>query len=140
MNPPEIHFLTTAWALKIHEEQVTEFGGSPELRDLGLLESALAQAQASFFGEYLHPFPFGMAAAYLYHVVSNHPFVDGNKRAGYMMALLFLGLNGVRLPPDAPQLYELTMGIAEGRLHKAHAERVLRESALPEIGPESRGE
>ena len=60
-----------------------------------------------------------MAAAYLFHIVSNHPFVDGNKRAGMLAAVVFLDLNGIRLDQPTDALYALTMGVAEGRLGKA---------------------
>lgn len=60
-----------------------------------------------------------MAAAYLFHIVSNHPFVDGNKRAGLLAAQVFLAINGVELLHDSEAFYDLTMGVAEGRLDKA---------------------
>jgi death-on-curing protein len=60
-----------------------------------------------------------MAAAYLFHLVSNHPFVDGNKRIGLIAALVFLDLNGVSIAHPTEALYELTMGVAEGRIDKA---------------------
>ena len=60
-----------------------------------------------------------MAAAYLFHIVRNHPFVDGNKRAGMLAAVVFLDLNGISLDQPTDALYELTMGVAEGRLDKA---------------------
>ena len=70
---------------------MARYGGLPGLRDEGLLESAVAQAVATFGGEYLHNDIFQMAAAYLFHIVQNHPFVDGNKRAGAAAAVVFLG-------------------------------------------------
>ena len=87
-------FLNTKRALQIHESQIELFGGSSGIRDLGLLESALAMPQASFGGTYLHTDIYAMAAAYLFHIVSNHPFVDGNKRTGMVAALTFLDING----------------------------------------------
>jgi death-on-curing protein len=83
------------------------------------LESAVAQPQASFGGTYVHEGLFAMAAAYLFHIVSNHPFVDGNKRAGLLAAQVFLDLNGLVLAHDSEAFYELTMGVAEGRIDKA---------------------
>jgi death-on-curing protein len=59
-----------------------------------------------------------MAEAYLFHIVSNHPFVDGNKRAGLLAALVFLDMNGITVDHSSEALYELTMGVAEGRLQK----------------------
>ncbi len=100
--PP--YFLTLEEVLKIHENQIDCYGGSHGVRDQGLLQSAIAQPEASFGGDYLHKDVFEMAAAYLYHVVENHPFVDGNKRAGTAAALVFLELNGVELDPALDEL------------------------------------
>ena len=85
----------------------------------GLLESAVAQPQASFGGAYAHDGLFEMAAAYLFHIVRNHPFVDGNKRAGLLAAVVFLDLNGISIAHSSEALYELTMGVAVGRVEKA---------------------
>lgn len=79
-------FLDSEDVLELQAEQLVEFGGRAGLRDRGLLESALAQPQASAFGELVHADVVVMAAAYLFHVVCNHPFADGNKRAGLISA------------------------------------------------------
>ena len=71
------NFLYLAEVLALHENQVTRFGGSFGVRDMGLLESAMAQASATFGGEFLHPTVASQAAAYLYHRAKNHPFIDG---------------------------------------------------------------
>ncbi|MEL6166026.1 MAG: Fic family protein [Cyanobacteria bacterium J06628_3] len=65
--------------IEIHLDQIVSFGGTAGVRDEGLLESALAQPQATFSGEYLHTTIYEQAAAYLYHITKNHPFIDGNK-------------------------------------------------------------
>jgi death-on-curing protein len=65
--------------LQIHVDQIENYGGAVEIRDRALLESAIEQPRATFGGNYLHQFPYEMAAAYLFHLVMNHPFVDGNK-------------------------------------------------------------
>lgn len=114
----EITFLSVEVVIGLHRFQLELYGGGAGLRDRGLLESALAQPQASFGGVYVHEGLFAMAAAYLFHIVSNHPFVDGNKRAGLLAALTFLHLNGMALKGDSEALYALTMGVAEGRLDK----------------------
>ncbi len=95
--PTEIEFLTVEVVLALHQRQLDRFGGGAGLRDRGLLESAIAQPQASFGGTFAHDGLFAMAAAYLFHIVSNHPFVDGNKRAGLLAAQVFLDVNGVTL-------------------------------------------
>ena len=76
--------LTTEDIFDIHDMQLGRYGGGEGLRDQGLLESALAQPRATFGGDFVHDSLFAMAAAYLFHIVSNHPFVDGNKRTGLL--------------------------------------------------------
>lgn len=117
-RPTEIEFLTVEVVLALHQRLVERFGGSMGLRDRGLLESAVAQPQASFGGSNVHEGLFMMAAAYLFHIISNHPFVDGNKRAGLLAAQVFLDLNGVSLEHDSYAFYALSMGVAEGRFDK----------------------
>ena len=95
MQTPE--FLQIAEILEIHQILIDLFGGMPGIRDEGLLESALSQPQATFFGELLHPTIHEQAAAYLYHIAKNHPFLDGNKRTAYGAMETFLRLNGYNL-------------------------------------------
>jgi death-on-curing protein len=101
--------------------------------DRGLLESAVAQPQASFGGQFAHEGLFAMAAAYLFHIVSNHPFVDGNKRAGMLTAVVFLDVNGISIDHPSDKLYELTMNVAESRINKAavaaELERIAKEES-----------
>lgn len=75
-------FLSLDEVVEIHGQQIDRYGGSPGIRDSGGLQSALATPQATFGGEYLHQSMPAMAAAYLFHIYQNHPFVDGNKRVG----------------------------------------------------------
>ena len=117
-EPAEVEFLTVEVVLALHQRQLSRFGGGSGLRDRGLLESAVAQAQASLGGVYAHENLFAMAAAYLFHIVSNHPFVDGNKRVGLLAALVFLDVNGITLDHHSEAFYELTMNVAAGRLDK----------------------
>lgn len=123
MNP---EFLDADDVIEIHALQLEEFGGLPGVRDRGLVESAVAQPRASAFGELVHPDVIAMAAAYLFHIVRNHAFVDGNKRAGLLAALVFLDLNGFDVPADAPQFYDLTIGVADGSLSKDDVVETLR--------------
>jgi death-on-curing protein len=67
----------------------------------------------------------------MFHIVRNHPFADGNKRAGLLAALVFLDLNGFVVPDDAPELYELTMRVAEGAVSKDIVDETLRQLARP---------
>ncbi|QRK08586.1 type II toxin-antitoxin system death-on-curing family toxin [Archangium violaceum] len=119
MSSDEPEFLDVEDVIEIHATQLEVYGGAAGLRDRGLLESAVAQPQASLGGEFAHGGLFEMAAAYLFHIVSNHPFVDGNKRTGVLAAVVFLDVNGISIDHPSEALYELTMGVAEGRIEKA---------------------
>ena len=123
MNPD---FLTVDDVLIIHEDQINEFGGSFGLRDRALLESAIAQPQISFDGTFVHIDLFQMAASYLYHLTSNHPFVDGNKRIGLAAALVFLEINGIEILKGTDELFELTMRVAFGAVNKQEIAIALR--------------
>jgi death-on-curing protein len=118
VNPEELVFLDVDDVIEIHAAQIEMFGGSAGMRDRGLLEAAVAQPKTSFGGELLHEGLFAMAGAYLFHIVKNHPFIDGNKRAGMLAALVFLDVNGISIDRPSDALYELTMGVAEGRVEK----------------------
>ena len=114
----DIDFLTVEDALTLQQDQIARYGGDQGVRDLGLLDSALAQPRASFGGHYLHEDIYAMAAAYLYHIVQNHPFFDGNKRAGAVAALAFLDLHGIEIEAPPGSLYELTLSVATGQADK----------------------
>lgn len=130
MSSDETLFLDVEDVVELHATQLEVYGGSAGLRDRGLLESAVAQPQASFGGELTHDGLFAMAAAYLFHIVSNHPFVDGNKRAGMLSAVVFLDVNGISIDHPSEALYELTMSVAESRIDKtavaAELERIVK--------------
>ena len=111
-------FLSVESVLLVHRRVIEEFGGDPGLRDRGLLESAVAMPQSSFAGEYLHSGMAEMAAAYHFHLCSNHPFLDGNKRVAVAAAELFLLVNGVELAATDKELEEMTLGVAGGKLSK----------------------
>ena len=119
-------FLTKEQILFIHEEQLAEFGGQSGIRDEGLLDSALAQPQSGFGGEYLHSHPFGMAAAYAYHIAENQPFIDGNKRTGLIAALTFLDICGIEIADAEGVLYGAMKAIGTGALSKQGLEDLLR--------------
>lgn len=118
--------LELAEVLTIHADQVERYGGDASIRDAGLLESALAMPRAMFGGEFLHRDLYEMGAAYLYHIVQNHPFVDGNKRTGTATALVFLELNGVAIDADEDALVELVLDVAQGRADKARVAEFFR--------------
>lgn len=112
-------FLELVEVLAIHADQIERYGGEASIRDAGLLEAALAMPRAMFEGEFLHRDLYEMGAAYLYHIVQNHPFVDGNKRTGTATALVFLEMNGVAIEADEDALVALVLDVAQGRADKA---------------------
>jgi len=114
-----VEFLTLQDILDSHHEQIQSYGGTDGLRDKSLLESALAQPCAEFDGQYLHKDLFEMAAAYLFHLVQNHPFIDGNKRIGLEAALIFLEINDYSLNVDDQQLIDLVLNTAQGQIQKS---------------------
>jgi death-on-curing protein len=122
-------FLDLEDVLELHALQLARYGGGAGVRDRGLLESAVAQPQTTFDGAFVHDELFAMGAAYLFHIVQNHPFVDGNKRTGLLAALVFLELNGISIAHGSPALYDLTLGVAEGRVTKVGATEALRRIA-----------
>jgi death on curing protein len=129
---PEPTFLTIDEIAAIHVDQIDRYGGSHGLRDANGLESAIAQPAATFSGKYLHPDLFSMAAAYLYHLVQNHPFVDGNKRVGTVTALVFLELNDIRIDADPDELADFVIEVAKGKVSKEKIAAYLRKSAASE--------
>jgi death-on-curing protein len=129
--PTEPLFLTLDEVLEIHEQQIELYGGSRGLRDSGGLQSAVAMPQATFGGEYLHCDLFAMAAAYLFHLTQNHPFIDGNKRVGANSAIAFLHMNGVEPTFTQEALVEIVLGVAEGRVFKEELAVFFSEHAEP---------
>ena len=128
MSPMPL-FLTLDEVLTIHADQIDRYGGSPGVRDLGLLQSALAQPQAAFGGQLLHGTLFEMAAAYLFHLVNNHPFVDGNKRVGTAAALVFLEMNDVEVTVAEEELATFVLEVAQGMKDKFKITNFLRQNA-----------
>ena len=109
-------FLSLDDIIESHQNQIDTYGGSHGIRDIGLLESAIAQPEASFGGQYLHADIFEMAAAYIYHLVMNHPFVDGNKRAAFLALGLFLELNGSGLTASDADATRTMLALASGQI------------------------
>ncbi len=111
-----MNYLTAEQVVFIHAFVVDETGGSHGVRDLGLLESAVARPQATFDGDDLHPDIFIKAAALLHALIQNHPFVDGNKRTGTLAAILFLELNGYELNAKNKELESFALRVAISRI------------------------
>ncbi len=122
-------FLDLWEVVRIHQDQLERYGGKPGIRDAGALASAVATPQAGTGDGYLHGDVFEMATAYLFHIVRNHPFVDGNKRTGLVAAVVFLHMNGIRLEADEGELEALVRDVAAGRAGKAEVTEFLRGNA-----------
>ena len=122
--------LTLAETYDLHRTSLEEHGGSAGVREPGLVESALASAENAFW--YGHGDLSEIAAAYAFHLAESQAFVDGNKRVGAAAALVFLAMNGFKVPTLADnELYNSLIGIAEKRLTKADLARLLRTWSEP---------
>lgn len=124
-------FLSLDDILEIHEQQIERYGGSPGLRDAAGLESATATPQATFGGEFLHTSIPAMAAAYLFHLCQNHPFIDGNKRVGANAAITFLLMNDWEPTLDEEELVDLVLSVASGRLAKPQLTAIFETRCRP---------
>lgn len=125
-------FLSLEEVLEMHRQQIDLYGGSPGLRDLEGLESALATPQATFDGNYLHPSIPAMAAAYLFHICQNHPFIDGNKRVGANAAITFLLMNDWEPDFGSDELVELVVSVASGTIAKRELTAVFENHCRPD--------
>lgn len=111
-------FLTFDQVLSLHKLQIDQFGGSHGVKDEGLLLSALAQPESGFGEEYFHKDLFEMAAAYLFHLVKNHAFHDGNKRIAALTAAVFLQVNGLMVTADEDEFEKLVLDAAQSLVTK----------------------
>lgn len=121
-----IIFLDVNDVLLLHADTIDTDGGSHGVRDHGLLDAAVAMPRQQFGGQFLHKDLAAMAAAYLFHIARNHPFVDGNKRAAVMSALAFLRANDVELTMAPRELESITLRVAAGKLSKEELTRWMR--------------
>ena len=125
-------FLTLAEVIEIHADQIHRYGGQAGLRDLAPLESARAQPEASFAGEWLHEDRYAKAAAYAYHLCQNHPFMDGNKRTALAAGLVFLELNGITILDPRGRLKNAMIRVASSKMTKQDFAKLLKKLPRPE--------
>ena len=132
-TPENCFHLTVEIVREIHAEAIAKFGGSDGVREMALLESAVAAPQASLGGKSPYRDLTEVAAAYLFYLCRNHPFVDGNKRAALGACIVFLRLNGIEPRPDGPEWEDLTLAVASSALDRDEATVRLRK-LLPKPG------
>jgi death on curing protein len=109
-------YLSMEQVLALHRALVREFGGAAELRDRGALEAARARPAMTFGGDDLYPDDSGKGAALMHSLVLNHPFVDGNKRAGAASVELFFMVNGWALEANDGEMEAVTLDVAKGEV------------------------
>ncbi len=130
-----IIYLDKDTIIEIHRLQIKEHGGLDGIRNMGGLESAIAQPQTTFGNEDLHPTVFDKAAAHAFYIAESQSFIDGNKRVALASALIFLALNGYEFTEDQPKLYETMIDISVGKLDKEGLSGLFRdlwiETTLP---------
>jgi death-on-curing protein len=119
-----------AQVLRLHEDIVAVSGGSAGLRDEGALDSALAQPFASFGGQDLYPTLIDKAAALGFSLINNHPFIDGNKRIGHAVMVIFLRLNGLDMEAPMDEQERLILSVAAGETDRDGFNAWLREHVV----------
>lgn len=113
-----MRYLSLAEVFELHRRVVDQSGGATGLRDIGRLESAIAQPRMTFGGQDLYPTPIEKAGALCFSLVQNHPFVDGNKRVGHAAMEVFLVLNGFEIQARVDEQEELILGVASGQISR----------------------
>ncbi|MBA4379351.1 MAG: type II toxin-antitoxin system death-on-curing family toxin [Anaerolinea sp.] len=113
-----MRYLTVSEVLEIYSRVMEQSGGSVGILDLGALESAVAQPRMTFNGEELYPTIVEKASALGFSLIQNHPFVDGNKRAGHAAMETFLMLNGYEISASVDGQVEIVLGVASGKISR----------------------
>jgi death-on-curing protein len=131
-----MRYLSLGEVVRLHEWLIQSSGGASGIRDLGLLDSALAQPRATFDGRDLHPTVLDKAAALCASLVQNHPFVDGNKRVGHAAMATFLLLNGLDVAATSDAQEKLILDLAAGRCRREDVVAWLR-SHVTKLGSDS---
>lgn len=124
-------FLKVEEVLSLHVEQLLRYGGSAGVRGQNALESAIQMPFSGMGDFYFHEDLAAMAGAYLFHIIKNHPFVDGNKRTGLNAALVFLRLNGFRLETSNDALVDIVVNLASGSVSKEEVSQFIRDRLKP---------
>ena len=125
-TPDDCVHLTIDVVREIHAEAIKQFGGLNGVRDENLLASAVLTPQSSFGGKSPYADMVEIAAAYLFYICKNHPFLDGNKRTAMMSAIVFLRLNGMEPLPDSTEWEKLMLDVAASKIDRDETTRGLR--------------
>jgi death on curing protein len=112
-------FIPDEIVLLIHRDTLQMYGGRPGIRDRNFFESALAQPKMTMGRRFVHRTVFEKAATYGFHVCSNHPFIDGNKRVSFLLMVIFLDRNGWELTATEEDAYSLMIDLASGKTSKS---------------------
>ena len=126
-----MRYLTLGEVIELHGRGLQVGGGAPGIRDLGGLDSALAQPRATFGGVNLYPTLAEKAAALCFSLVQNHPFVDGNKRVGHAAMETFLILNSAEIAAAVDEQARLMLDLAAGQVDRTHLTDCLRHHLRP---------
>jgi death-on-curing protein len=123
----DIDFLTLSEIIEIHNNQIELYGGAFGVRDISLISSAISIPKSTFDGKYLYTDLYEMAAAYIFHICQNHPFIDGNKRVALVSGLVFLEFNNIIIIDDPnEELYTIMMNVSSGKCNKETISNILR--------------
>jgi len=125
-----IEYLSIEQVIELHDEMLKRYGGLPGIRDKNLLWSAIDAPKAAMFGQEMYPSVYEKAAAYLYHLVCNHPFNDANKRTGYAFMLVFLEVNNAKQFFTKEDLENLVVEIAKGKETKERITKLLETGSI----------
>ena len=125
-----MRYLTLMEVLYLHRRIIEESTGMPGIRDLGLLESAIAQPRMTFDGRELYPTIVDKAAALGFSIVANHPFVDGNKRTGHAAMETFLVLNGLEIRASVDEQERVVLAVASGETGREGLAEWLQQQAI----------
>lgn len=123
-----MQFLSISLIVSLHNDLIAQFGGSLGVRDKNLLESALAQPKL-LYAIGIENDLFMLAAYYCFHLINNHPFVDGNKRIGTLAMLIFLKINGESCNLSKEKLYNLAMSVATSKIEIKDIAKILQSSS-----------
>jgi len=125
-----MRYLSLSEVLKIHRRIIESSGGKPGIRDLGAIESALAQPRATFSGRDLYPNTTDKAGSLCFSLIANHGFLDGNKRIGHAAMEVFLHLNAYELDAPTDEQEQIILGVAAGRINRSQLTSWIKQNTV----------